>query len=154
MKTLSNTYRALFTLTMLTILAGCSGDDASPKTSLLKKLSDSWQVTSVTLNNVEVDGYDAFSVTLAKSGVASVYSFVTSGRPEISPWPADGNWSFGDNAKTQLVRDPGTVDELAISYAVTDTELRLEFTYTGDGYGARTASTTGQWIFIFSRSEL
>jgi len=48
-----------------------------------------------------------------------------------------------------MIRDKGTTDELAMTYAVTETTLSITFTFNGAGYTARTGVVKGQWIFTF-----
>ncbi len=49
----------------------------------------------------------------------ATYSYTIAGRPDRSPWPAGGSWTFGSDIESQIVRDPGSDHELNISYTVT-----------------------------------
>ena len=74
------------------------------------------------------------------------------GRPLISPWPAGGTWTFGSTVSSQVIRDPGTDDELDITYAVTNTTLEIDFHFTGEGYAAgRVSGADGHWVYTFTK---
>jgi hypothetical protein len=97
------------------------------------------------------DEYSDFELTLSGSAGTSVYAYGVVGRPVSSPWPAGGTWSFGSDFKTDILRDPGTIDELEVTYSVTDNQLIIEFSYAGEGYDARVASVTGNWTYTFEK---
>lgn len=140
-------------LTLVVIATACSSD-SNAESALLKKLAHTWIVSTVSLGGVVQEGYDDFSISLSGSARSSVFAFGVFGRPEISPWPAEGNWTFGNQATSELVRNPGTSDELVIRYTVTDTTLTMEFDYTGEGFASsRVASAEGRWTFTFTRSK-
>jgi hypothetical protein len=140
-------------LGVLTTLSACKDKDEPGKEVVqLGKLSDTWQLTNVTQDDVVVAGYDDFSLTLSGSTAAATFTYATTGRPALSPWPVGGRWKFGTNVNEQLVRDAGTDDELVITYAVSATTLTLEFEFTGDGYeNTRVNSPEGQWVFTFDK---
>jgi hypothetical protein len=140
-------------LGVLTTLSACKDkDEPSKEVVQLGKLSDTWQLKSVTQDDVEVEGYEDFSLTLSGSTAAATFTYATSGRPALSPWPAGGSWTFGSSIASQLIRDAGTDDEVQIAYTVTATSLTLEFEFIGEGYeNARVNSPEGQWVFTFDK---
>lgn len=147
-----STLRSIMFFSLLLIL-GC-GDDNGPGQSIedvqLGKLSKAWNVTNVELNNVVQTGYDNFVLTLTGSAGSASFGYSTAGRPQLSPWPSSGNWVFGASPETQIIRDQGTQDELAITYSVTDTQLQLTFDFTGTGFAGKTSNVGGQWVFTFA----
>ncbi len=139
-------------------LQSCKKDDG-PGQSIediqLGKLQKTWTTTSVTLDGTVQDAtnnadYSNFTLTLSGTAGATSFGYSAAGRPALSPWPPSGNWSFGASPETQIIRDPGTGDELAITYSVTDTQLQITFTFSGAGYPARTSNVKGQWVFTFA----
>src|SRR5882672_1144185 len=126
-------YRTLFSLILLGTLlinAGCHKHHGSGPTDeelQLAKLTGKWKTTSATLDNVVQSGYDAFFLTLTGAPGSSTNWYTATGRPMNSPWPSGGTWTFGSAVLTQVIRDKGAPDELAMTYSVTDTELQLNF---------------------------
>ena len=136
------------------ILSGCNDDEKpSVKASQLNSLSGTWEVTAVTMDNVDVtSAYSSFDLTLSGSTKSDVFAYGATGRPDLSPWPAGGTWSFGTDVKSELVRDPNTVDVLHVDYTVTKTELTIEFMFNGEGYdGSRVNSAAGNWTYTFTK---
>lgn len=142
-------------VTVLFTYAGCGGKGNNPEPVAnvqFTKLAKTWKINTVTL-----DGQDrtaeyttsGFQLLLTGTKGSSPYSYSTSGRPALSPWMQSGKWEFGADPVTQVVRDKGTADELAITYTVTDASLQLSFNFSGTGYTARTGQVNGQWIFTF-----
>ena len=138
------------------ILSGCSNEDPAPskKEKQLNKLSDTWVVTSVTMDGGDVTPeYAAFELTLSGTANSAVFAYGVIGRPLLSPWPSGGTWNFGSDITTEITRDPGTPDQLQMIYSVTDTQLIVEFSFSGEGYNAptRVNSAAGDWIYTFGR---
>jgi hypothetical protein len=155
-------------LLSLLLLAGfavlnvaCDGGDdpgKSQEEQQFDKLKKSWVLTSATL-----DGDDrtadfsgvvlsvASGNTFSQDGTYS-YSFSGTMPAQRSPWPRSGQWEFGDDPLTQIVRDPGTpANELSMEYVVTDADLQITFTVPGssDGWSTRTQAVSGEWVFNF-----
>lgn len=140
-------------LGVLTTLSACKKDkDPSAETVQLGKLSDTWVLTSVTKDDMEKPGYENFTLTLAGSTSADHFTYATSGRPELSPWPVGGAWKFG-NVNTQIIRDPATAHEVFISYTLTNSTLTMKFEFSGEGYenNGRVNSAEGSWTFTFNK---
>lgn len=139
---------------ILLIAEGCkkkSGPGETIEDIQLGKLSKAWNATSVKLDNVDQDGYDNFVLTISGTAGSSTFGYSATGRPTtLSPWLSGGQWKFGASPETQIIRDPDTGDELDLTYSVTDTQLQLTFTFTGDGYPGRVSNVKGQWVFTFS----
>ena len=93
-------------------------------------------------------GYDAFTLAISGTVGAPSFDYKTTGKPALSPWPSSGSWIFDTDPLTSILRDKGTTNELKITYAVTETELKLTFTYAGDGKG-RISNVKGQWVMEF-----
>ena len=153
---------SLLVLAMVaTFYAGCRKDDNDPETEekkQLDKLVGDWTLVSAT--DVNGDRTSSFpglvlSLTGTYSGEGKIYNYALTGtRPNPSPWPVDGFWKFGNPKTTQLIRDPGGVDEIPMSYTVNETDLVIEFTVP-DGSagwpGGRVQSVTGEWTFTFTK---
>lgn len=134
-------------------LSGCNDEETpSAKEKQLSNLSGTWELASVTMGGVDVTPeYSSFELTLSGSARSDVFDYVVAGRPELSPWPVRGTWSFGPDLKSEIMRDPGTDDALLMSYSVTGSRLVVEFTFIGLGYQARTRSAEGIWIYTFEK---
>lgn len=115
----------------------------------LGKLSKTWSATSVKLDNVDQTGYDNFVLTISGTAGSSTFGYSVTGRPVLGPWLSSGQWKFGASPETQIIRDSNTGDELDMTYSVTDTQLQITFTFTGDGYSGRVSNVKGQWVFTF-----
>jgi hypothetical protein len=136
------------------LLSGCGDDEqtSSAKSKQLNKLSGTWELTSVTMSGVDVTPeYSALELTLSGAASGDVFSYSVVGRPELSPWPTRGTWSFGSDLKSEIMRDPGTDDALSINYSVTDSQLMIEFAFIGSGYQARASSAEGIYVFTFEK---
>jgi hypothetical protein len=147
-------------LGVLLMNSGCGGkSDPAPSVedAQLAKLSKTWKATAVTLNNTSMmtnaqAGYSNFTMTISGTPgqTASGFSFTTSGRvagDKNYPWPSNGTFHYGTDPATLLIRD----DTLPITYAVTDTQLQMTFTYNGPGYnGGRVTQVQGNWVMTFS----
>lgn len=143
----------IFLILVCAGLLSCSKSD-SPSTEgkLLSKLTNTWQVTSAELNDVLQEGYESFELTISGSAGSAVFAYGVVGRPQVSPWPSGGTWNFGETATSQIIRDPGSADELVITYQVTNTQLIIDFQYAGEGFNAaKAASTEGHWVFTFEK---
>jgi hypothetical protein len=145
----------IFSLTGL-ILSGCSKDeDAKPSAEAkqLTQLSGTWVVSSVTVDGEnKTSDYASFELTLSGSANATAYAYGINGRPLLSPWPAGGTWVFGSDITTAIIRDPGTDDQIQMNYMVTETQLTVEFMFSGTGYNAaKVSSAAGSWVYVFTR---
>jgi hypothetical protein len=139
---------------VLLTYSSCKDDPAdqeSPIDVQLAKVAKTWKINTVTLDgNDRTAEYTATSFQLLLSGTKGNTSFGYSatGRPSLSPWKSSGSWEFGAAPETQMIRDKGTADELAMTYAVTETTLQITFSFNGSGY-SRTGVVKGQWVFNF-----
>ncbi|MEQ8363632.1 MAG: hypothetical protein RH948_12235 [Cyclobacteriaceae bacterium] len=138
---------------VLLVSQGCkksSGPGETVEDIQLGKLSKTWNATSVKLDNVDQTGYDNFALTISGTAGSTTFGYSAAGRPTtLSPWLSSGQWKFGASPETQIIRDPDTGDELDMTYSVTDTQLQITFTFTGDGYPGRVSNVKGQWVFTF-----
>jgi hypothetical protein len=139
---------------------GCGGKNTEPdpvEKVQLAKLSSTWTISSVTLdNNSRISDFTNFKLLLAGAFNASSpkgpYQYSVAGsRPSNNPWPpSGGTWSFGADFSKDLVRHDNP--DLSISYTVTDAQLTLTFNYTGNGFiGGRTSQVSGNWVFTFTK---
>ena len=144
-------YAICISAMLIQISCSKSGQSISKTEVELKKLSSTWKVSSVTLDDVVESGYDNFQLTFSGASSASLFAYGVTGRPGISPWPAGGTWKFA-STDAQVVRNPSTADELQMSYTVTNTQLVLKFVFAGSGYTAgRVSSAQGNWVFTFTK---
>ena len=138
----------------LLTFSGCKpGTDPAPSDEEVQfgKLSKTWKATSVKKDEVvDKTGYNDFTLKLTGTFGASSFDYTTTGRPALSPWPSSGNWVFDTDALTSIIRDKGnTTNELKMTYAVTETTLKLNFTYNGAGVTGRTSNVKGVWVMDF-----
>jgi hypothetical protein len=140
-------------MAVLLIPSSCKqkGDDPEPISNVqLAKLSKTWKLKNITLNGIsKLAEYPSFQLTLAGTKGADLFTYTTSARPLLSPWPASGSWAFGGDVATQITRDPKTKDALEMTYSVNTSALQLNFNFTGTGYAGRVSEITGQWVFTF-----
>ncbi len=148
-----------------TVLCACKGDDGESKTveqQQLEKLVGGWTLESAAdesadrTNDFGSIGTDrlALQVSGNYTGEGKTYNYSLTGlRPSPSPWPESGTWKFGTNKNTEIIRDPGTPSEIAMSYTVTESKLTLTFTVPdGGGWeGGRVKNVIGDWTFVFTR---
>ena len=121
----------------------------------LAKLSNTWTVSSVTLDNIsKIADFADFKLTLAgtfhESTPRGPYQYAVAGkRPSNNPWPpAGGTWSFGADPSKDLARHDNP--DLTINYTVADRQLIIRFSYVGDGFtGGRASQVSGNWVFTF-----
>lgn len=150
-------FRILSLISLVAILltySSCGGDDPAEESVSdvqLGKLSKTWKINTVTLDGVDkIADYASFQLIMSGTKGNTSFGYSTSGRPPLSPWKSSGSWEFGSAPETQIIRDKGTTDELAMTYAVTETTLTISFTFSGKGYtNPRTGVVTGQWIYTF-----
>jgi hypothetical protein len=158
MKILANSALVLALATLLTY-SGCKPDDPiePPITDVqLEKVSGTWNATG-TGSNVTLDGiskksdYSTFKLEITGNLGATEFGYSTTGRPALSPWPSSGQWSFdGTSPEAMIIRDPGTGDELIMTYSVSGEQLQVTFNFTKAGY-SRTKKVTGEWIFTLAK---
>lgn len=143
----------LFISAVLLTYAGCKGKDPDPAPVTdvqFDKLNKTWKINTVSLDGTDKTAdYTGFQLTLSGTKGTPPFNYATSGRPSLSPWPASGKWDFGAAPETQMIRDKGTADELAVTYAVTESTITISFTFNGTGYAARTGVVKGAWIYTF-----
>lgn len=165
-------FRALSFLLLVAVAifyAGCKDKDGNEDTEekkQLTKLVGDWTLQSAN------DGQDRTTDFLNKTnnnaplvlhlegnytGEGKTYNYNFTGtRPDPSPWPDSGTWKFGNPKSTQIIRDPGGVDEIAMSYTVTETELIINFEVPDTSAGwaggtTRVNNVIGQWKFVFTK---
>jgi hypothetical protein len=144
---------------VLLTYAGCKGKGSDPEPIAdvqFDKLKKTWKIKNVSLDGADkTTDYTSTSFQLTLSGTKGTppFDYSTSGRPSLSPWPGSasglGKWDFGTAVETQIIRDKGTDDELAMTYSVTESTLTISFNFSGTGYAARTGVVSGDWVFTF-----
>ena len=146
---LTNAWFAVF----ITVLGcGPKNNVPSPEEVQLNKLNATWAITSVMKDGVAETGYDNLKLTLSGSNASKTYTYAVTGRPDKSPWPAGGTWTFGNNVSLQIVRDKGSSDELPMTYSITGNILTLQFQFSNVGYpSGKTSAASGNWSFVFAR---
>src|SRR6187455_3391774 len=105
-------------------LSGCSKEnDPSEKEKQLNSISGTWKISSAALDGQDVTAeFAGFEVTFSGSPTADLFTYGVTGRLDVSPWPAGGTWRFGSDL-SNIIRDPGTADELLINYSITASQL-------------------------------
>ena len=156
-------FKPILSVAVLAILlgyTGCGGSNPpgpSAEEVQLGKLVSTWKVGStgdVLLDNVsKKSDYAGFTLTLSGTAGATSFDYTTAGRPALSAWKSGGKWKFGTDPETDIIRDPGTNDEIPVTYTVTENQLEITFNYNGDGEpNAKTNQVTGQWVFRLSKN--
>jgi hypothetical protein len=81
------------------------------------------------------------------SATNTTINYEVTGRPDLSPWPASGTLSFDENEpENLLIREDG----MDFTYSLTENQLSLNFTYSGDGYPGRISAVEGTWAISFT----
>ncbi|MEX2233849.1 MAG: hypothetical protein WD824_16915 [Cyclobacteriaceae bacterium] len=162
MKIASRILSLLILVMITTFYMGCKKDDDNTETEekkQLDKLKSVWTIVSANDGaDRTVDFTDPNDLVLTLAGnyvEGGTYNYSFTGtRPTPSPWPVNGNWKFGTNKSTQIIRDPGSANEIEMTYQVTATELIILFNIP-DGHpgwaGSRVGSVTGDWTFTFTK---
>lgn len=153
---------------LLLVFSHCGSDgNSKPEEQIqLNKLKKTWTIVSNTSGGATLDATDrsadfsGFTITIGGTFTSTnpkgPYTFTISGtRPTPSPWPASGNWFFGGDPESQLVRDEnnnGTADgsDLAMTYFIDSTgKLSITFECSGCNYpGSRVNLVDGVWTFV------
>jgi hypothetical protein len=152
----------LFTLLAIVGLAvfysSCKPDDKDNRTTeekQLEQLKTTWALTSANDGTDRTADFPGLLLTLSGSfsqGGTYNYSLTQTGvRVNPNPWPATGDWKFGTDPLTQIIRDPGSNIEIDATYTVTATSLEIKFEIPDNWVGGRTESVSGEWTFNFAR---
>jgi len=163
MKIFTRTLSLLVIASLTLFFANCGGDDPSapPEKGQLDKLSKTWTVTSVTDKNGARNDFAGMTLTISgpfnESNPNGPYNYSVGGTlPTPSPWPKPGEtagkWEFVAVEDGLIVRDPGTVDALGMTYTLTGSALKIEFNLDGsDGWaGGKVLNVDGDWVFNFN----
>ena len=157
------TLRALSLLILVavaTFYTGCKDKNENTDTEekkQLDKLVGAWTMESA--NDGQDRSADFTGVVLHLegnyTGEGKAYNYnLTGTRPDPSPWPESGTWKFGNPKTTQIIRDPGGVNEITMTYSVTETDLIISFNVP-DGSagwpGGRVKNVIGDWEFTFTK---
>ncbi|MBL7841729.1 MAG: hypothetical protein JNJ75_16410 [Cyclobacteriaceae bacterium] len=159
MKFLTRTLSLVTVASLALFFANCGGDggggSAKEKTQL-KKLSGTWEIVSADLDGDDrTADFTNFKLTIGGTYNSDTpegpYSFSVSGsRPDPSPWPASGTWTFANISGNEgnLLRD----DDVPMHYKITSNgQLTLEVECAACDYpgsGARTFEVNGPWTFV------
>lgn len=158
---------SIVTILSLAVFSNCGGDDAATpaQKTELGKLSGTWTVSSVTDDNGPRADFAGMTLTLSGTFNSSTpdgpYNYAVakpSPFPSPSPWPkpgeTDGKWSFVaiSSAGDQVLRDPGSADQVSMKYTISGSTLTVEFTVSGSGWaGGKVSNVTGNWTFVFTK---
>jgi len=160
MKFLSRLLSLVVLAGLIGFYAGCDGNDPekSPEQQQLEKITSSWALQSANSGTDRTQDFDGLVLTVSGSfvneGGTYNYSF-TGTRPNPSPWKENGTWKFGANPTSEIIRDPGSDVELAMTYSVSETSLTIDFVIPS-GYeccpgSGRVSSVEGSWTFVFTK---
>jgi hypothetical protein len=155
---------ALSVLAMAFVQCGDDDKETPIEKEQLDKLSQTWNIVSADLDGTDRTGdFSGFSLTISGSfssdSPEGPYDFSVSGsRPTPSPWPASGNWFFGADPESQIIRDEddnGNVDgtDLGMNYIIASNgQLTITFDCPDGGCqfaGSRVKLVEGAWTFVF-----
>lgn len=156
MKSVARILSLLILVSATLFFAACDkggGDEPSAKEKQIDLLAGTWQAQSVSFDGDDTytDDYADFTLQITKSS-AEAMTYVTQGRPagDLSPWNANGTFTFGGDIATQLIRS----DEVAVTYSLDGNTLTLTLAnYSGEGYlvPGRTATVEGDWVFVMTK---
>lgn len=157
MKFLTRTLSLITVASLVLFFANCGGDggggSAKEKTQL-KKLSGTWEIVSADLDtDPRTDDFTGFTLTISgtydSDSPEGPYQYSVSGsRPDPSPWPASGTWTFANISGNEgnLLRD----DDVPMHYKIASNgQLTLNVECAACDYdGARTTEVNGTWTFV------
>jgi hypothetical protein len=129
-------------------------DEVKPPPNQLDKLKGTWILTGAVDGTDRSGNFPDLKLTITgtfKEGGIYNYSF-TGTRPDPSPWPVSGTWKFGANITNTIIRDPGSYDELEMTYDVRNNTLAVAFAIPdGVGWpgGTSRAKDISGWQFTF-----
>lgn len=158
MKFLTRTLSLITVASLVLFFANCGGDggggSAKEKTQL-KKLSGIWEIVSADLDGDDrTADFTNFTLTIGGTFNSDTpegpYTFSVSGsRPDPSPWPASGTWTFANISGNEgnLLRED---DDVPMHYRIASNgQLTLEVECAACDYdGARTTEVNGTWTFV------
>lgn len=158
MKFLTRTLSLITVASLVLFFANCGGDggggSAKEKTQL-KKLSGIWEIVSADLDGDDrTADFTNFTITIGGTFNSDTpegpYTFSVSGsRPDPSPWPASGTWTFANISGNEgnLLRED---DDVPIHYKIASNgQLTLNVECAACDYdGARTTEVNGTWTFV------
>src|SRR5258706_1192648 len=88
--------------------SSCKSGGGSSETIQDKQLgllSQTWKVSSVTLDNVDqTSKWPGFQLTISGTKGGTSFNYTCAGRPALSAWPASGTWTFGADPVTTIIR--------------------------------------------------
>lgn len=158
MKFLTRTLSLITVASLVLFFANCGGDggggSAKEKTQL-KKLSGTWEIVSADLDGDDrTADFTNFTLTIGGTFNSDTpegpYTFSVSGsRPDPSPWPASGTWTFANISGNEgnLLRED---DDVPIHYKIASNgQLTLNVECAACDYdGARATEVNGTWTFV------
>jgi hypothetical protein len=140
--------------------AGCDGETKKKKSEAeqqFDKLVTVWVLESANDGTDRTSDFPGLELTLSgtfsEDGIYN-YEFTSGTRPNPSPWADSGTWKFGEDPSSDIIRDPGTLTELDMTYEVGASNLEINFTFPeGEaGFpGGRVESVSGDWTFVFGK---
>jgi hypothetical protein len=166
MKHLARLLSLLILVSAGILFANCDGGGGEGKSEQEKqfdKLKGVWTLQSVTWSeDASDDRFDGAAVELNISGTFSEdgkfnFDLTSDVQIDASPWPPTVKWEFGSSPATQITRldseAPVSDDaDVPMTYTVNDTQLSIEFDYSGVGFVVGKAkSTEGTWVFTFTK---
>jgi hypothetical protein len=131
----------------LLLISSCGGGvDNTPTLSasdaVKAKLiaATSWKMQTATVDGIDQTAtYKGLALSFSASGYNSTNGGIV--------WPASGTWSFNNTDGTSVKRDDG----LIITVEVTDTSLKLAYTWTKTTLGGRIDSVKGAQVLTFTK---
>src|SRR5690349_19115167 len=102
---------------------GGGGDGKSENEQKFDQLKAfTWELSSATLDgDPRTDDFPGMTLSVNGTFVpeTGIYTYTLGGTtPDRSPWPRSGQWIFGTNPLTDIIRDPDGVDEINMTYVV------------------------------------
>lgn len=139
------------------------GDGKSKKEVQYDKLEGTWVVTSVdgpAGHDWQADFVDGtINLTVESFSENGPYTYNFTVVDDVTgPWEPTGEWAFGSDPTTDMVRYDSDDTELDMNYTVTDNQLTISFQdYSGDGWfiggSGRMMSVDGDWEFVFTKQQ-
>jgi hypothetical protein len=155
MKHLARILSLLILVSASAFFAACDkseGGGASEKEKQIDLLAGTWTASEVTFDgNSQMADYTGFTLAITKSS-SEAMTYVTGNRPagKLSPWNANGTFTFGTNIATQLKRG----DNVDVTYSLSGNTLTITLdNYSGEGYlvPGRTETVEGDWVFTLTK---
>ena len=158
MKNLLNYISAALFLSLM-VFASCGGGDDgegdNPLDVIASNLTGTATFDSYTPAPGSTSTLDFSSLEVTFNGDAEGGRYTTTGSPDLTVWPAAGDWEFANNSGTRITRssDVNGVDDVLVTVEFNNDITQVTFSFEVDTNGGSSAPGTidGPWVFVMGK---